>query len=94
MKKENDQNDKEGKVTRRTRNRAVRKFARECASAWESLESFVKAHCKRSEKARQAMMDELCPIVDQYININCRMRDWCYKNGVELDTFVCDVCNQ
>lgn len=80
-------------VTKRTWDKNARRFAGESTSAWHDLEGFVKAHCKRSEKARQAMMDELCPIVDRYIDINCRIRDWCHKNGVELDPFMCDVAN-
>lgn len=84
---------KKNGVTKKTLEKNVRKFARESSSAWFDLEGFVKKHCKRSEKARQAMMDELCPIVDRYININCHIRDWCHKNGVELDQFICDVVN-
>ena len=80
-------------VTKRTWDKNARRFAMESTTAWHDLEAFVKAHCKRSEKARQTMLDEICPIVDRYIDINCRIRDWCYKNGVELDTFMCDVTN-
>ena len=85
---------KKNGVTKRTWDKKVRVFARESTSAWRDLEAFVKAHCgKKTEKARMAMMDELCPIVDKYVDINCKIRDWCHKNGVDIGEFICDVDN-
>ena len=84
---------KKNGVTKKTWDKNARKFARESSSAWFDLEGFVKKHCKRSEKARQTMLDELCPIVDKYVDINCKIRDWCFKNGVDIGEFICDVDN-
>lgn len=84
---------KKNGVTRKTWDKNVRRFAMESTSAWRDLEAFAKSHCKRSEKARQAFLDELCPLVDKYVDINCKIRDWCHKNGVDIGEFICDVDN-
>ena len=84
---------KKNGVTKQTREKNARRFAMESTSAWRDLNAFAKAHCKRSKKAQDAFMDELCPIVDKYIEVNCKILTWCHKNGVDPRDFVCDVEN-
>jgi hypothetical protein len=90
---------KKNGVTKRTRDRNVRRFAKEGASAWKSLYDFVDVHCKRkSAKEREAFMDGLCDVVDKYVELNCAVLTWCHKNGVDpfdfiSDVFGCDVDN-
>lgn len=79
-------------VTKRTRNRNIRRFADESVYAWKCLEKFADSHCKgKSEKGR--FVDELCDVVDRYIDLNCKILLWCHKNGVDPRDFVCDVEN-
>lgn len=81
-------------VTKRTWSKNATKFAASYSSAWKDLNAFVDSHCKRrSEKVKEAFRDELCEIVDRYVNLNCEILLWCHKNGVEPQDFVCDVMN-
>lgn len=85
---------KKNGVTKRTRARNVRRFAKEIASAWKSLNDFVDSHCKlKSAKEREAFMDGLCDVADKYVELNCAILTWCHKNGVDPRDFMCDVDN-
>ncbi len=85
---------KKAGVTGRTYSRNVKKFAVAANSAWRDLNAFVDSHCRlKSQKARDAFRDELCEVVDKYIEFNCAIASWCQRNGVDLCGFVCDVEN-
>ena len=85
---------KKNGVTKRTWDRNARKFADVAGSAWRDLNAFVESNCKRrSEKEREAFCDNLCEIVDMYVEFNCAILTWCHKNGVDPRDFVCDVEN-
>ena len=79
-------------VTKRTYDKNVRRFAKDCVDAWSDLNSFVESRC-RTSKARDDFRDRLCEIVDKYIDINYEMHTWCHRNGVDARDFVCDVVN-
>ena len=81
-------------VTKRTWDKNARRFAMVSTSAWRDLNAFVNSHCKRkSEKVKEKFRDELCEVVDRYVNFNCEILTWCHKNGVNPQDFVCDVEN-
>lgn len=84
---------KKNGVTKRTWDKNARRFAMESASAWRDLSAFVKSHCRGGDKKREAFCDEMCGIVDRYIEFNCAILMWCHKNGVNPQDFVCDVEN-
>lgn len=76
-------------VTKRTRDRRVKAFATETAEAFSAVVSFVDTHCNRRDEALEA----LTKIIDNHIDISCRMLAWCHRNKVAVDDFVCDVLN-
>lgn len=81
-------------ITRRTYSRNMKKFAAAANSAWRDLNAFVDSRCRpKRQKARDAFRDELCKVVDKYIEFNCAIVLWCQKNGVDLQDFICDVEN-
>ena len=82
------------KVTKHTLTAKARKFATEFWTCWDELDKFVDSNTKGKDKRRkEAFRDSLCEIVDKYIDFNCKLRDWCHKNKVDLDEFICDVVN-
>ena len=79
-------------VTKRTRDRNVRRFSDKSVHAWKCLNKFADDHYKKKCE-RERFVDELCEVVDRYINLNCEILLWCNKNGVDPCDFVCDVEN-
>ena len=78
-------------VTKQTYTRNAKKFAAIANAAWHDLNAFVDSHCKlKSQKARDAFQDELCKVVDKYVEFNCAIILWCQRNGVDPCEFVCD----
>lgn len=81
-------------VTKQTYSRNAKKFAAISNSAWHDLNAFVDSHCRpKNQKARGAFLDDLCKVVDKYIELNCAIILWCQKNDVDLQDFMCDVEN-
>jgi hypothetical protein len=76
-------------VTKRTRDRRVKAFAAETAEAFSAVVSFVATHCSQQDEA----MEALTKIIDNHIDISCRMLAWGRRNKVAVDDFVCDVLN-
>lgn len=68
-------------------------FAKKCAKAWRNTEKFVTRHCK-DESKRERYLSDLCRCIDAWIGVNVEMTHYCYKNGVDLNEFVCDVNNK
>lgn len=83
---------KKNRVTKRTLDKNARKFSDLSNAAWNDLCAFANSHC-RGEKKREAFLEELCVIVDKYIDLNCKIIMWCHKNGVDPMDFMCDVVN-
>lgn len=81
------------KIAEQKRKRKIRSFAKDRAICWTRLEDFVNRRCK-PKKDRDNFLDELTAIIDGYIGLNLRMYNWCFKNGVDLADFLCDVCNR
>ena len=81
-------------VTKRTWNKNATKFAAEYSASWKDLNAFVESNCaKKSTIGRESFRDNLCEVVDRYVNLNCDILMWCHKNGVDPRDFVCDVMN-
>jgi hypothetical protein len=76
-------------VTMRTRDRRVKAFATEYDGAFNAVVSFVDTHCNHRDEALEA----LTKIIDNYIDISCRMLTWCHRHKVAVDGFICDVLN-
>ena len=79
-------------ITKRTYDRNVRKFAKAADEAWCRLSAFVEKHGPPGSK--DEFQDELCSLVDGYIDLNCDILLWCHRNGVSAPDFVCDVENR
>ena len=85
-------------VTKRTWDKNAKRFAAQATEAWSDLNAFVESRCKlKGTKWREIwcdkFRDELCEIVDKYVNLNCDIHAWCRKNGVDPVDFMCDVNN-
>ena len=80
------------KVTKKTIARNIQKFSDMSLESWNAFNKFVDSHW-RSKKKREVVLDELCEIVDKYVELNCRILMWCQKNGVDPVQFMCDVEN-
>jgi len=78
-------------VTKRTWNKKAKEFAKKSISAWNDLNTFVNSKCKLEEVEK--FRDELCELVDKYVELNCDIHIWCRKNGVDTSDFMCDVSN-
>jgi hypothetical protein len=78
-------------VTKRTWNKKAKEFAKKSTSAWKDLNTFVQSKCKPEEAEK--FRDELCDLVDKYVELNCDIHIWCRKNGVDTSDFMCDVNN-
>lgn len=82
-------------VTPRTRKRNVRAFAVKGKSLFADVEKFVDAHCKlRSSAAKEKFLDEMCELIDKWTLYNSGIIDWCHKNGVDAQEFMCDVLEE
>lgn len=84
---------KKPKVTKKTISRKITSFANEGSLAWKNLLDFVDSHCK-SKKKREEYLDELTKVVDKYVDFNCSMWHWCWKNNVGPSDFFCEVMNK
>lgn len=85
---------KKSTVTKRTWNKNVNKFANGFRECWKDLDMFVASNTKgKTSKKRDAFRDRLCDLIDKYIMLNCDVRDWCHKNNVSREDFICDVLN-
>lgn len=82
-----------GSVTRRTYNKRAKEFAERSMAAWEALTAFANKYGPKGRDAKYRYMDELTAVVDEYINLNCAMRDWCQERGIDAVEFFCDVEN-
>ena len=83
-------------VTKRTWDKNAKKFAKESAAAWRDLNKFVESRCMMKEGRElwcELFRNELCEIVDRYVELNCAIYTWCHKNGVDVSDFMCDVDN-
>jgi len=80
-------------VTKRTWDKNAKRFAMVSNANWQGIKAFVKLHCKGGEKKREVFLDDLCPIIDRCVELNCAILMWCNKNGVDPRDFVCDVEN-
>lgn len=81
------------KITKRTYDRNVMRFARISSECFKKITDFVDRRC-RSEKERKEFMDELIrEVVDSYINLNNMICSWCTRNGVDVCDFIRDVGN-
>ena len=53
---------------------------------------FVATNTKgKTSKKRDEFMESLCDLIDKHIILNCNVQDWCFKNKVNQEDFVCDV---
>lgn len=82
-----------GGVSRRTYNKRAEDFAKRSTAAWKALTEFADKYGPKGRGAKNRYMDELTAVVDEYINLNCAMRDWCQDRGVDMAEFFCDVEN-
>ena len=80
-----------GKVSKRTYNGRVKKYARGFNAAFHDLVRFVETNCKGGKKKSDANLDIICEIVDRYINMNTEVQAWAYKNGIDHGEFTCDI---
>ena len=83
---------KKSTVTKRTWNKNVNKFANEFRELWKDIDMFVASNTKgKTTEKRDEFRDRLCDLIDKYINVNCKIKDWCFKNKVNHEDFVYDV---
>ena len=83
---------KKNTVTKRTWNKNVNKFANAFRECWKDLDMFVATNTKgKTSKKRDEFMESLCDLIDKHIILNCNVQDWCFKNKVNQEDFVCDV---
>lgn len=78
-------------VTKRTYDRNVRKYAKASGEALRSLMAFADKY--RPASGGDKYLDELSSLVDMYGRLNCEVLEWCYRSGVDVDRFSCDVNN-
>lgn len=72
----------------------TKKFAKEYVDLWSEMDKFVEKYTEgKKEDEQKEFIDNLCTIVDKYCIVNCRVRDWCQKNNVNINEFICDVMN-
>ena len=79
-------------VTKKTYTTNVKKFAKRREDAFRKLNAFVETNWK-SKKAREKHLDEIATIIDEYIQNTVGMMEWCHKNDMSTNDFVCDVVN-
>lgn len=85
---------KKSTVTKRTWNKNVNKFANAFRECWKDIDMFVASNTKgKNAEKRDAFMESLCDLIDKHIMLNCEVRDWCHKNKVNPEDFICDVLN-
>ena len=89
----NRQRNSKSKVSKRTYNGKVKKYAKVFNTAFKDLVRFVETKCKGGKKKSDSNLDIICEIVDRYINLNSEAREWSYKNGIDHDEFTCDIMN-
>lgn len=86
---------KKGKgVSKRTYNSKVIKFAKDFNKAFHDLQDFVSTNCKGNAKNRDKSLDAISKIVDRYIELNDRLRVWCFKTGVDHFEILCEIMNR
>lgn len=85
---------KKSTVTKRTWNKNVNKFANAFRECWKDLDMFVASNTKGKNMEKQdAFRESLCDLIDKRIKLNCDILDWCHRNKVSLEDFLCDVLN-
>lgn len=86
---------KKGKgVSKRAYDRKVSKFVKDFNKAFHDLQDFVSTNCKGNAKKRDKSLDAICEIVDRYIELNDKVRVWCFKSGVDHSKFLCEIMNK
>lgn len=71
--------------------RSVKRFAKASVEAFNMLRNYVKSTTPTDVETN---LDRICEIIDNYIELNSNMMDWCNKHNIDPCIFTCDVSNK